>query len=111
MAKMYESPRLKRPTQRGMSLLAIKVLEELAASAQAGPIPMTDAARLAIGWLMHAGIAVNFQAGRFVAAITKNEEANGTVEGYMRRTEMYQMLEAWRREIRNRDRTAAERDA
>jgi len=64
---------------------------------------MTDAARLAIGWLMRDGLAVDFQAGRFVHAVTTHWDMAGTVDGYMRFTEMSQMLHAWRREIDRRD--------
>lgn len=100
---MHESPRLKPPTRRGMALLAVSVLKAEMAAAWIGPTKLSDAARLALGWLMHDGIALDHQAGRFVAGVTTQGDMVGTVPGYMRQTEMEQMLLTWEAEIRARD--------
>lgn len=59
----YQSPRLKTPTARGLTILAIRVLEQALADAREAPIEMTDVVRLALGTLLREGIAVD-QAGR-----------------------------------------------
>jgi hypothetical protein len=71
-----------------MALLAIGILEQAFRDAEHEPRALAHAERLALGWLT-----------------TQRDEA-GTVDGYMRFTEMDQMLEAWRRELRRRDREA-----
>jgi hypothetical protein len=56
-----------------------------------------------LGRLILDRVAELHQAQRFVKAMASQMDAVGTIAGYMRQTEMYQMLEAWRREVRRRD--------
>lgn len=101
---MYESRHLSRPTRRQMAVLAVKILGGLAKEAEPAPIPMTDAAWIALAVLMHDGIAVDHQAGRYVDAVTKPALGEiGAQADYMRSTEMSQMVGAWQREITRRD--------
>ena len=86
--------------------MAIAVLEQAFRDADVEPMPQTPATRLAIGTLLRLRIAEIHQAERFVEAMTTSLDMPGTVAGYMRHTYMDQMLEAWRREIRRRDRDA-----
>lgn len=108
---IYTSPTLKAPTRRGMAKLAIAVLEEVERAAWEKPIELPDVARLAIGWLMRDGIANGMQAGRFACAVTTRDDEREPFADYMRQTEMNQMLEAWRRVVRERDREAKARTA
>jgi hypothetical protein len=86
-----------------MAQHAFEVLETAFKEAEQHPIENTPAVRLAIGWLVLDGLANRMQAERFVKAMTTQGDVRGTVEGYMRYTEMSQMLEAWKREFRARD--------
>lgn len=98
----YKTPCLKPPTRRGMALLALSVLEDLRVQADAGPIELTDAGRLALGWLMHAEIAQDFQAGMFVEALTTTCHFEGAQPGYLRYTRMYQLIATWRQDVQQR---------
>lgn len=89
--------------------LAIAALEEVERAAQDKPIELPDVARLAIGWLMHDGVANGMQAGRFACAVTFLDDREPKFADYMRQTEMNQMLHAWRRVMRERDREAEAR--
>lgn len=84
-----------------MAIAAIRVLEEAAQATE--PTPLTPAVELALDWLVFDRIAEDHQAGRFVEALTTQLDAAGTVSGYMRSTNMEQMVATWKAEVRRRD--------
>jgi len=100
-----ESLKPDKPSRRRMAAHAIAVLEDAERAAQGAPVALTPAYRLAIGWLVLDGLANRMQAERFTRALTTPPNpSHGPQAEYMRTTEMDQMLEAWRREVRKRDR-------
>lgn len=105
----YQTPRRPKPTRRDMAIRAINILMQEAAAAMAEPVPASEAVHLALDVLMHDGIAEDHQAGRFLEAMTTQREAAGTVGGYMRSTNMEQMIFTWQAEVRRRDRLGLKR--
>lgn len=105
---MTDSRKPTMPDDRRLARLALSVLEDAYAAAEDQARPQTAATRLALGTLLRLGIAELHQAERFVQGMTDERDAVGTAVGYMRRTNMMQLIYTWQAEIRRRDRAAAD---
>ena len=101
---MVESPPPKMPTRRRMTLHAISVVEATRQDAQDGPVAMSPAIRLALGWLLFDRVAEYWQAQEFMHRLRNPPDpANGAQADYCRRRDLSIYVEAWRREVRRRD--------
>jgi len=87
-----------------MVINAIEILREAMRAAWDAPIEPTRAVDLALDTLIREEVAEDHQAGRYVDAMTSHRDVVGTVDGYMRQTNMEQMLMTWESEVRRRDR-------
>lgn len=91
-----------RPSRSRLSHHALAVIEAAVQRGFDAPTELTPADRLAIGWLLWAGVAERWQADRWAKALT--EPGTGGMADYCRERDLAIYLNTWRRTVQDRDR-------
>ena len=93
--------RPRRITASRLSHHALAVLEAAHHRGVEAPTPLTAADRLAIGWLLWVGVAEQWQANCWAKALTTLGDHG--MDAYCRERDLTIYLNAWRRNISDRD--------